>query len=80
MTVRVATPADVLAAIPVVNAAFAIEAFLDGTRTDETRIAEMMQKGDSGRIVASVYTEKRGETRALSLPLLHEKRTRFIDE
>ena len=67
--IRMATPADVLIAIPVVNAAYAIETFLDGTRTDETRMAEMLKKGeflvaaedDAGRIVASVYTEKRGQ-------------------
>ncbi|MBZ5667759.1 MAG: GNAT family N-acetyltransferase [Acidobacteriia bacterium] len=67
--IRKATPADVLIAIPVVNAAYAIETFLDGPRTDETRMAEMLKKGeflvaaedDSGRIVASVYTEKRGQ-------------------
>src|SRR5260370_27092112 len=34
------------AMIPVVNAAFAIETFLDGTRTDEERMAEMMRKGE----------------------------------
>ena len=64
-----ATLAEVAAATPVINAAFAIETFLDGTRTDQTRIAEMMQEGEflvasevsSGRIVASVYTETRGE-------------------
>ena len=52
-----------------VNTAFAIETFLEGTRTDERRIAEMMEKGELlveaetniGRIVASVYTEKRGQ-------------------
>ncbi len=67
--IRIATPAEVFAAVPVINAAFAVETFLDGTRTDETRVAEMMKKGeflvavgqDSGRIVASVYTERRGE-------------------
>lgn len=53
--------------IPLVNAAFAIENFIDGTRTDEPRMAEMMEKGqfllaeDDGRIVASVYCEIRGE-------------------
>jgi predicted N-acetyltransferase YhbS len=54
--------------IPIVNAAFAIEEFLEGTRTDEQRMAEMMRKGEflvaeygAGKVVASVYTEMRGE-------------------
>ena len=54
--------------ITLVNAAFAIETFLEGTRTDEHRIAEIMQRGEflvgedeSGHVVASVYTEIRGE-------------------
>jgi ribosomal protein S18 acetylase RimI-like enzyme len=66
--IRLAVPADMAAIIPVVNAAFAIETFLDGTRTDEERMAELMQAGEflvaedmSGRMVASVYTEVRGE-------------------
>jgi GNAT superfamily N-acetyltransferase len=55
------------AIITVVNTAFAIEEFLDGTRTDEQRMSELMGKGtffvaeDAGRIVASIYTELRGE-------------------
>lgn len=53
--------------IPIVNAAFSIEDFLEGTRTDAVRMAEMMRKGSflvaedaGGKIVASVYTEMRG--------------------
>jgi hypothetical protein len=71
VSIRIATAADVLAAIPLVNAAFAIATFLGGDRTDEIRISEMMQKGEflvakedaSGHIVALVYTEKRGDRR-----------------
>jgi GNAT superfamily N-acetyltransferase len=44
--IRLASAADMPAMIPVVNAAFAIETFLDGTRTDEERMAEMMRKGE----------------------------------
>lgn len=54
--------------ISVVNAAFAVETFLDGTRTDDERMSEMMHKGefllaerDASRVVACVYTELRGE-------------------
>ena len=54
--------------IPIVNAAFSIEEFLEGTRTDQERMAAMMRKGTflvaesaAGRIVASVYTEMRSQ-------------------
>jgi len=68
VSIRIASATDVPAIVPVVNAAFAIETFLQGTRTDAEGVAEMMQKGEflvaesaSGGIVASVYTELRGE-------------------
>lgn len=64
--IRAATARDMPAMIPVVNAAFAVETFIDGTRTDEERMAEMMSSGDfllaersSGRIAACVYIELR---------------------
>lgn len=63
--IRAAMPADIASMIEVVNAAFAIETFLDGTRTDDERIGEMQRKGEflvaeshSGRIVACVYLER----------------------
>jgi len=66
--IRVATPADTAALIAIVNAAFAIETFLGGSRTDEAQMPEMMRKGkflvaedDADHAVASVYTERRGE-------------------
>ncbi len=55
------------AMIPIVNAAFSIEDFLDGTRTDAERMSQMMRKGtflvaeEADKVVASVYTEMRGE-------------------
>jgi len=68
ISIRKATAGDMPATIPVVNAAFAVETFIDGTRTDEERMAEMMRKGEfllaerePGRVVACVYTELRGE-------------------
>lgn len=67
MRTRIATAHDVAEIIPLVNAAFAVETFMEGPRTDEKGMAEMMRKGqflimedDQGRIVASVYVEKRG--------------------
>jgi len=68
VSIRIANATDVPAIVPVVNAAFAIEMFLQGTRTDVEGVAEMMQKGEflvaesaSGGVVATVYTELRGE-------------------
>jgi GNAT superfamily N-acetyltransferase len=65
--IRPATPDDRDTMSSIINAAFAIESFLDGTRTDDARLTEMMKTGsflvaedNSSRIVASVYTEIRG--------------------
>jgi ribosomal protein S18 acetylase RimI-like enzyme len=50
-----------------INSAFSIETFLEGTRTDETRLADMMRNGtilvaenESGELFGCVYTEVRG--------------------
>lgn len=66
--IRVGTAIDMPAMIPIINAAFAIETFLEGERTDQARMAEIMKKGeflvaedDAGRIIATVYVELRGE-------------------
>jgi len=65
--IRAATAGDVPEMIRVVNAAFAIETFLEGPRTDEARMAAMTSKGAflvaeaGGRMVACVYVEQRGE-------------------
>jgi len=65
---RIATLADSPRLIAMINAAFAIETFLEGTRTDETRLAAMMQKGEiliaednGGKLLASIYLELRGK-------------------
>ena len=65
---RPATARDVARMIRVVNAAFSIEDFLEGTRTDEARLAEMMAKGsfllaedEAGDLLGSVYLELRGD-------------------
>ncbi len=70
--VRAASEADAASIAAVTNAAFAIETFIEGMRTDERRVAEMMRQGvflvcaqpgeqtRDGRIVASVYVERRG--------------------
>lgn len=53
--------------IPMINAAFGLEGFLDGTRTDEVRLAALMAKGKvlmaedaQGRLLGSIYVEQRG--------------------
>lgn len=64
---RTAEEADKPRLIAMINAAFAIETFLDYERTDDTRLAAMMQKGSillaedaSGALLGSVYMERRG--------------------
>jgi GNAT superfamily N-acetyltransferase len=65
---REATAADRPRLIEMINAAFAVETFLDGTRTDDERLAATMEKGtlllaEDGdkRILASIFVETRGE-------------------
>jgi ribosomal protein S18 acetylase RimI-like enzyme len=69
---RPATAADRPSLIALVNSAYAIETFLQGTRTDETRLSAMMEKGtilvaenagakaSSTPPLACVYFEVRG--------------------
>jgi ribosomal protein S18 acetylase RimI-like enzyme len=67
VTVRKASPHDLPRLVPLINKAFAIEAFLDGTRTDEERLSAMIDKADvliaerDGQALACVYVELRGE-------------------
>lgn len=65
--VRVASDADAAPIAAVTNAAFAIETFLEGVRTDEQRVSEMMREGaflvcagQHQQLVACVYVETRG--------------------
>jgi len=66
--IRVATLADRAAMLAIINAAFAIETFIAGTRTNDAELASMMEKGifllglgEHDQIVASVYVEIKGE-------------------
>lgn len=68
VSIRIATPADIPSIVSVVNAAYSIETFLGGTRTDHDGVAKIMQTGqflvaeaDSGGIVACVYVHVTGE-------------------
>jgi ribosomal protein S18 acetylase RimI-like enzyme len=55
------------AMIAVVNAAFSIETFLEGTRTDAERMSEMMEDGEfllaeeAGSVIAIVYTRTKAD-------------------
>ena len=64
---RPATAADRPRLVPLINSAFSIETFLGGTRTDDDRLAAMMETGvvfvlenGTGCLLASVYAELRG--------------------
>ena len=71
-SIRVASVADVPAIVALVNVAFNVETnleiFLEGVRTDEKNVSELMQKGqfflmeeNTSRLIASIYMELRGE-------------------
>ena len=64
---RLAEVADQARLIVLVNSAFSVETFLEGTRTDSKRLAEDMRKGrvvvaedGGGRLMGCVYAEVRG--------------------
>jgi ribosomal protein S18 acetylase RimI-like enzyme len=68
LSIRSAISSDIPAIVAVVNAAYAIETFLSGTRTDAEGVAEMMQTGEflvaedtSVGMAACVWTQVRGE-------------------
>lgn len=66
--IRQATAADRPRLIALVNSAYAIETFLEGTRTDEVRMAAMMQKGTI--LVAEDAAAESSPTQSSSAPLL----------
>lgn len=66
--IRPAVAGDLPRLIELVNSAYSIEDFLEGTRTDPERMDAMQRKGkilvaeeDSGLLLGCVYTELRGE-------------------
>jgi ribosomal protein S18 acetylase RimI-like enzyme len=68
LSIRPATPADIPPLVEMVNAAFSIETFLEGQRTDAERLASTLQKGEillaedaDGHVLGSVYIEFRGK-------------------
>ncbi|MGD0829950.1 MAG: GNAT family N-acetyltransferase [Terracidiphilus sp.] len=67
MHFRLASDADRPCLISLINAAFAMEDFFDGTRTDQERLSAMMRKGailaaedGAGQFLGCVYLELRG--------------------
>ena len=67
LQIRLATDADKAQLVPMINSAFTVEGFIEGTRTDDERLGAMMQKGDilvvedgAGSLLACVYAEVRG--------------------
>lgn len=65
---RTASKSDIPALVALINSAFAIEKFLEGNRTNQDQLNEMMQTGEflvhsngSEKLVASVYVEIRGK-------------------
>lgn len=64
---RTASRSDIAALVSLINSAFAIEKFLEGNRTHQDQLLQMMETGEFllgcdgwGKIVASVYVEVRG--------------------
>ena len=60
LNIRSATVADRPRLIPLINSAFSIESFIDGTRTNDKHLAAVMEKGtvlvaedDFGSLLAS---------------------------
>jgi predicted N-acetyltransferase YhbS len=65
--IRPATEADIPRLVRMVNSAFSVETFLEGTRTDEPRLAATMSKGKvlvaedaEGQPLGCIYFEVRG--------------------
>ena len=78
LVVRVASVSDCEALASLINSAFAIEKFLEGERTDEEQLKEMMRKGQfllgcdaAGQLVASVYVEVRGSRGYFGMLAVH---------
>ena len=66
--IRPASPSDIPALAEMINSAFAVEEFFEGTRTDIRRLSEDMQHGtilmlesEPGHPQASLYFEERGD-------------------
>jgi ribosomal protein S18 acetylase RimI-like enzyme len=74
ISVRLATPADAAVVAALVNRAYSVErSFVDGERTNEAEIIELMEAGSfiilehSSGLAAAVYTERSGYLGMLSV-------------
>lgn len=75
---RLATAEDTGRLIPMINAAFAVEKFLEGSRTDPARLAEAMAKSSiliaetpAGDLLGSLSMELRGKRGYLGMLAVH---------
>ena len=80
-SIRSAALADLPRLIELINAAFSVETFFDGTRTDDERLTAMMEKGSillaedgDGKLLASVYMERRGARGYLGMLAVDQER------
>jgi ribosomal protein S18 acetylase RimI-like enzyme len=76
--IRLATPDDLPRLVELINSAYSIETFLEGTRTNLERLAESMKTGKifvmedgEGNLLASAYTELRGARGYLGMLAAH---------
>jgi len=64
---RLATEADLPRLVEMVNSAYSVETFLEGTRTNRAEVAGSLAKGSivvveaDGEVVATIYAERRGK-------------------
>jgi ribosomal protein S18 acetylase RimI-like enzyme len=79
--IRIAEAADTATMIPMINAAFIVEDFIEGTRTDQERMSVLMQKGefllaqdDKANLLGSVYLEVSGDRGYLGMLAVDPKR------
>ena len=68
MRIHIATQGDIPALLDVINSAFVVETFIEGKRTSPKQLRALMRKGrflvakdDECAVLASIYTEVRGE-------------------
>ena len=78
-----AVAADRARLIALISEAFLVETFLDGTRTDAVRLADQMETGSilvaedgDGKLLASVYRERRGARGYLGMLAVDQARQR----
>jgi predicted N-acetyltransferase YhbS len=68
LRIRLATVDDIPDLVDMINEAYKVETFLEGTRTDTARLSAEMMRGEvllaedaASRLFGSIYTEQRGD-------------------